>query len=157
MYFWQNYFFHCAFTRYEAGLSIDEIWSYQKLENDGEGDDNDGAAAVISDATGAAAGVSSAVGGKTHEEESVVFDGSDAEPGNNPTEPVFHNDDGVDPSSAAAAVSGGTPESTNQSGDGAQSTNGFELVDDEDGDDGVVGDPELDELEAEIARELEGM
>ena len=25
--FWRNYFFHCAFTRYEAGLSIDEIWS----------------------------------------------------------------------------------------------------------------------------------
>jgi len=24
--FWRNYFFHCAFTRYEAGLSIDEIW-----------------------------------------------------------------------------------------------------------------------------------
>mmetsp|Transcript_17261 Transcript_17261/g.24934 ORF Transcript_17261/g.24934 Transcript_17261/m.24934 type:complete len:357 (+) Transcript_17261:84-1154(+) len=27
--FWRNYFFHCAFTRYEAGLSIDEIWSDQ--------------------------------------------------------------------------------------------------------------------------------
>eukprot|EP00521_Asterionellopsis_glacialis_P011896 CAMPEP_0195297338 /NCGR_PEP_ID=MMETSP0707-20130614/21316_1 /TAXON_ID=33640 /ORGANISM="Asterionellopsis glacialis, Strain CCMP134" /LENGTH=341 /DNA_ID=CAMNT_0040359125 /DNA_START=274 /DNA_END=1299 /DNA_ORIENTATION=- len=25
--FWRNYFFHCAFTRYEAGLSVDEIWS----------------------------------------------------------------------------------------------------------------------------------
>jgi hypothetical protein len=25
--FWKNYFFHCAYTRYEAGLSIDEIWS----------------------------------------------------------------------------------------------------------------------------------
>ena len=25
--FWKNYFFHCAFARYEAGLSIDEIWS----------------------------------------------------------------------------------------------------------------------------------
>ena len=25
--FWRNYFFHCAYTRYEAGLSIDEIWS----------------------------------------------------------------------------------------------------------------------------------
>ena len=24
--FWRNYFFHCAYTRYEAGLSIDEIW-----------------------------------------------------------------------------------------------------------------------------------
>lgn len=25
--FWKNYFFHCAYTRCEAGLSIDEIWS----------------------------------------------------------------------------------------------------------------------------------
>jgi len=25
--FWRNYFFHCAYTRYENGLSIDEIWS----------------------------------------------------------------------------------------------------------------------------------
>lgn len=25
--FWNNYFFHCAYARYEAGLSIDEIWS----------------------------------------------------------------------------------------------------------------------------------
>ena len=100
--------------------------------------------------------MSTDIGGKTHEEESVVFDDNDA-PDANPTEPVFHNDDTVDPSSATAAVSGGTPESTNQSADGAQSTNGFELVDDDDDDDGVVGDPELDELEAEIARELEGM
>eukprot|EP00529_Nitzschia_sp_RCC80_P020387 CAMPEP_0113458298 /NCGR_PEP_ID=MMETSP0014_2-20120614/9852_1 /TAXON_ID=2857 /ORGANISM="Nitzschia sp." /LENGTH=403 /DNA_ID=CAMNT_0000349821 /DNA_START=148 /DNA_END=1359 /DNA_ORIENTATION=- /assembly_acc=CAM_ASM_000159 len=158
--FWQNYFFHCAFTRYEAGLSIDEIWSYQKLDSDADGDDNDGVggADANSNVTGAAAGVTTGVGGRTQEEESVVFDGSDAVPGNNPTEPVFHNDDVVDPSSTAAAgVSGGTSESTNQSPDGAQSSNGFELVNDEDGDDGVVGDPELDELEAEIARELEGM
>merc|ERR1712232_338567 len=27
--FWKNYFFHCAFTRYEAGLSIDEIWNQE--------------------------------------------------------------------------------------------------------------------------------
>jgi hypothetical protein len=25
--FWKNYFFHCAYARYEAGLSVDEIWS----------------------------------------------------------------------------------------------------------------------------------
>jgi len=24
--FWRNYFFHCAYTRYEKGLSIEEIW-----------------------------------------------------------------------------------------------------------------------------------
>jgi len=25
--FWKNYFFHCAYTRFEQGLSIDEIWA----------------------------------------------------------------------------------------------------------------------------------
>lgn len=25
--FWKNYFFHCAYARYENGLSIDEIWA----------------------------------------------------------------------------------------------------------------------------------
>lgn len=29
--FWKNYFFHCAYTRYEAGLSIDEIWSNEPI------------------------------------------------------------------------------------------------------------------------------
>ncbi len=25
--FWKNYFFHCAFIRYQKGLSLEEIWS----------------------------------------------------------------------------------------------------------------------------------
>ncbi len=25
--FWKNYFFHCAYTRYQQGLSVEEIWS----------------------------------------------------------------------------------------------------------------------------------
>jgi hypothetical protein len=31
--FWKNYFFHCAYARYEAGLSIDEIWCPEQLAN----------------------------------------------------------------------------------------------------------------------------
>ena len=31
--FWKNYFFHCAYTRYEAGLSIDEIWSNDPISS----------------------------------------------------------------------------------------------------------------------------
>jgi hypothetical protein len=34
--FWKNYFFHCAYTRYEAGLSIDEIWSDEPLNQTSE-------------------------------------------------------------------------------------------------------------------------
>eukprot|EP00581_Thalassiosira_minuscula_P010056 CAMPEP_0183710072 /NCGR_PEP_ID=MMETSP0737-20130205/5936_1 /TAXON_ID=385413 /ORGANISM="Thalassiosira miniscula, Strain CCMP1093" /LENGTH=391 /DNA_ID=CAMNT_0025938295 /DNA_START=63 /DNA_END=1238 /DNA_ORIENTATION=- len=33
--FWKNYFFHCAYTRYEAGLSIDEIWSNEPNKKTG--------------------------------------------------------------------------------------------------------------------------
>ena len=29
--FWKNYFFHCAVSRYEAGLSVDEIWSEEAI------------------------------------------------------------------------------------------------------------------------------
>ena len=30
--FWKNYFFHCAFSRYEAGLSVDEVWSKEAIQ-----------------------------------------------------------------------------------------------------------------------------
>uniref|UniRef100_A0A7S2VAW2 BSD domain-containing protein n=1 Tax=Entomoneis paludosa TaxID=265537 RepID=A0A7S2VAW2_9STRA len=29
--FWKNYFFHCAYSRYEAGLSVDEVWSEEAV------------------------------------------------------------------------------------------------------------------------------
>ncbi|KAL7563227.1 hypothetical protein ACA910_015719 [Epithemia clementina (nom. ined.)] len=29
--FWKNYFFHCAYSRYEAGLSVDEVWSPEAI------------------------------------------------------------------------------------------------------------------------------
>ena len=70
---WNNYFVHCAFTRYEAGLSIDEIWSYQQ-ESSSEGGDPAAATSAVGGTEGEA-GATAAAGGTT-EEETVDFDGS---------------------------------------------------------------------------------
>jgi hypothetical protein len=46
--FWKNYFFHCAFARYEAGLSIDEIWSVDAVEaSAGDGADGGDTRAAV--------------------------------------------------------------------------------------------------------------
>jgi len=62
--FWKNYFFHCAFARYEAGLSIDEIWSNEPIvpcslaaAKESEGD-------IV----------------KSEEEEEVIFDSASSTP-----------------------------------------------------------------------------
>jgi hypothetical protein len=135
-------------------LSIDEIWSYQKSDSE-MGDDGD----VVdgpngSAADGITASAASGAGKKPTEEEIVVFDsgaGVVLDHTDSHTEPTFRDDE-VGESAPAASGSAEYGQT-----DGAQSTSGFELVDDEGDDDGVVGDPELDELEAEIARELEGL
>mmetsp|Transcript_23333 Transcript_23333/g.66114 ORF Transcript_23333/g.66114 Transcript_23333/m.66114 type:complete len:367 (-) Transcript_23333:326-1426(-) len=138
--FWRNYFFHCAFTRYEAGLSIDEIWSFTPQDQQ---DDNAAAAASTEGETTAVAGT---------EEETVEFEGASQ-----------------DSAQAAAVVaSAGTESPDNSNTDGANDTfgatsssnslamsNEFEFVGDVDDVSDAVADPELDELEAEIARELE--
>jgi len=140
--FWRNYFFHCAFTRYEAGLSIDEIWSYEEESNTANQPENT-STEYVGDAD-----VSSTTVAGSNEEEAVVFDLSgDHDIG-------FQN---VDEVTTAADTAG----DVNGDGAGAADTsltalsenNGFELVDD-DVDEGT-GDPQLDELEAEILRELE--
>lgn len=139
--FWQNYFFHCAYTRYEAGLSIDEIWSYQETGS-------------VEDVATAAIGAAN--DGEVEDEE-VVFDGSTSAAGvsSGETEVAFH-DDSVGANQAASTLAAATATADSNEVERVQSTNDFELVDEADGDD-VVGDPELDELEAEIARELEDM
>jgi hypothetical protein len=128
--FWHNYFFHCAYTRYEAGLSIDEIWSYQPEENQTE--------EVAEQKAEAEA------------EETVVFDQT-AEPEEPPTEtaftPVIYAGDGSPATGADVDATDGSP--------AGSMTNEFEFVGDSEygGDADAVA--ELDELEAEIARELE--
>jgi hypothetical protein len=150
--FWKNYFFHCAFTRYEAGLSIDEIWSYQVQDGTSSGNvqqDNNmgGGGDIIDDGD---TNNNNPTTPSTREEETVVFDrtnstGGDSSPPHNDTYAVFQDvDDVMDDN-----VDGG-----DGSNDGSPN-NGFELVDDSMDDVGGPSDPELDELEAEIARELE--
>ena len=149
--FWHNYFFHCAFTRYEAGLSIDEIWSFQPDK-------------VETDAVDETAEASTSADEQGEVDETVVFssdnagaDGSNTG-GSEPSSalPVFDN------SMEAAVAESNNPIVTGSGGDegaGASPstvslTNEFEMVG-EDDDNVGSGDPELDELEAEIARELE--
>lgn len=67
--FWKNYFFHCAYTRYEAGLSIDEIWSNEPrasrpmaVAKDSEGHDvvnNDSDEEVVFESASTAASIES--------------------------------------------------------------------------------------------------
>jgi hypothetical protein len=146
--FWNNYFFHCAYTRYEAGLSIDEIWSYQQESSTSEGA-GVGAASATTDIGGTDEKVAAAAaaGGLT-EEETVDFDGN-ATPSGSTTDPAFQEmgDDAKESAQVDAAIA----DSALGSG------NDFELVDDGDAADGGTGDPEMDELEEEIARELEGL
>lgn len=134
--FWRNYFFHCAFTRYECGLSIDEIWSYQEESNITNESEN--ASTEYDDADVASTTVAS-----MNEEDTIIFDGTDADNVTTTADTTCdENVDGAGTTDASlAALSEGSP------------GNDFELVD-EDLNEGS-GDPELDELEAEIARELE--
>lgn len=130
--FWRNYFFHCAFTRYEAGLSIDEIW----CEDQAKPDQPDGADAEAADA----------------KEETITFENT-KEPSSESGEKAFPSDPVTD---TDAPFSKATEQTS------VSESNEFEMVEeDDDGDadadaEEELGDYELDELEAEIARELEG-
>ena len=141
--FWQNYFFHCAYTRYEAGLSIDEIWSYNP---DSEG--QEGAAQESSSQQQVA---------QAEAEETVVFDPkSEMEPAGSET--TFPAESTLTPEAGGESGTGldVTDYSAGKISNGAESFgNDFEVVDDEYAVDKGTGDAELDELEAEIARELE--
>jgi hypothetical protein len=133
--FWQNYFFHCAYTRYEAGLSIDEIWSFQPEKAEGE--------AATEQATKA-----------VETEETVVFDGS-GEAEETSAESAFPGSENAAEGDVSAALLADT-DFTGINVSPSESANEFEMVDDDEAA-GGSGEPELDALEAEIARELEGL
>lgn len=140
--FWQNYFFHCAWCRYEAGLSIDEIWSDQPQAD--------------SLAT-------SVAGSEANEEETITFDAHE-EP---ETHKAFLSDPTTDADGPFQAVEGQKEVLSGMAGSeggaplSSVENSGFELVGDAEGADdentppGDIVDYELDALEAEIARELE--
>jgi hypothetical protein len=174
--FWNNYFFHCAFTRYEAGLSIDEIWSYQQASTNNNDEAATGAAGTVSfnsmgNTAGGGGGVGSGAPTSTQqqqqEEETVDFDGTPNNPSSDPTFVEFGDNDNSGDGGVTNEMDGGIGGLADSTSAAAASTaasdfavgNDFELVDEDDGGvlDGTSGDPELDELEAEIARELEGL
>lgn len=143
--FWKNYFFHCAYTRYEAGLSIDEIWS-----------EEDRSAAPSFQSPSVA--VASTALDIEEVEETITFNDEedDTATKKEKSDELFVT--GVDSTA-------GTLQPTT-----LRSESDYEMVDD-DGSRLIVdsfinndecidspiedGDYELDELEAEIARELE--
>lgn len=160
--FWRNYFFHCALARYEAGLSVDEIWGDQPLELPKD--------VAVTSAAAAAADEAS----EHPVDETITFE---------PASPARPVSDVLDDAGAAATASvgaslsapstggapsissgaggpaaGGTSVSQNSS---ASDYSPYEMV----GSGGVgagttdgEGEAEdMDDLEAEIARELEGL
>lgn len=168
--FWKNYFFHCAYARYEAGMSIDEIWCPEQQAKtpvalvEQEVEDYD----VVSNS-----------------DEEVIFDSASSAAGSR--ESSSHNDKDLKFPTAAASVSsssvGGVLKSQNiqqntkLAGESLLSStttspppkvdvvfksdpllaqsdsvggNDYEFVPS-----GAGGDDELDELEAEIAAALD--
>lgn len=129
--FWKNYFFHCAFTRYEAGLSIDELWSDQpplQLANDKK------------------------IENTPIEEEVVSVNGSEPEVSTS-DEPAAHVEEFESDVSQDNKLQNPPP---TESGSGSTSAE-YEIVDantnDGEEEDAFAG--EMDELEAEILKELE--
>jgi len=135
--FWQNYFFHCAYTRYEAGLSIDEIWSFKPDMEEEEGVPSQ-TGDKVDDSTGVGSG-----------EEVVEFDVEESENGSTAT-PAFVSDDIINSELQGDATNEHSPVDTKEGSPSASDTTQFEVLDELEKD-----DPELDELEAEILRELE--
>ena len=155
--FWRNYFFHCAYTRYEAGLSIDEIWSFSEESIMIDQDPLEKS------------------GGEHAEEETVVFDdtsapaaaGASESSSSSPPEHAFPEDPRVgdedededDTQQSGDAERNTTVPTSSSPNDSVLSSNGdFEVLDsDYNYASAGSGDPELDELEAEIQRELEDL
>lgn len=139
--FWHNYFFHCAYTRYEAGLSIDEIWSFQAQD----------AQAVNVDAGEKAEAEAAA-------EEVVVFDDSESDRLSATDSPFVPDetsgDKPTDTLTGSAMSDGANMVDTKEPSPSGSATSDFEMLDEGEEDMGT-SDPILDELEAEIARELE--
>jgi hypothetical protein len=136
--FWRNYFFHCAYTRYEAGLSIDEIWSDEQQSSttetggvvprhhDEEHDNDDQDEVVHFSST------------NTPPEPSITD--AFAATSSNDGSPLHDDADDFYP--------GSHPETESPQSD-------FEIVQAADGnDDEDAFDGEMDELEAEIAQAL---
>lgn len=160
--FWRNYFFHCAWARYEAGLSIDEIWARKPSPPPTE--EHRAAASVA--AAGGAKGEGETPRKEEEEEETMIT----FEPSASPDDSSAASEkSGSVPATAAAVGAPSSPSASptanpiastgaETSPSGSASGTDYEMIGDSSGGEaGSVGgvDEELDELEAEIARELE--
>lgn len=155
--FWKNYFFHCAYTRYEAGLSIDEIWSNEpratgpaaaaavaaEETEDYDVVNDESSEEVIFDAASSAASVESGSnnGGESFSEDANTASDVQATTNTSTSPPSSPKRDAT-----VAAEVASPSDSVNESGGGAD----YEFVAGGDGDDGS-----MDELEAEIAAALD--
>eukprot|EP00566_Odontella_aurita_P020508 CAMPEP_0113551540 /NCGR_PEP_ID=MMETSP0015_2-20120614/14580_1 /TAXON_ID=2838 /ORGANISM="Odontella" /LENGTH=370 /DNA_ID=CAMNT_0000452441 /DNA_START=149 /DNA_END=1261 /DNA_ORIENTATION=- /assembly_acc=CAM_ASM_000160 len=144
--FWKNYFFHCAYARYEAGLSIDEIWA-------------------VLPASGAVTPAESEGGAETannHGEETVTFDKSPLpDAGTASQDSVQTPAAGVVTASSKAVPSLSETDAVISSPSPEESIGGADEIDESGASDfevvsesGGGGNDDLDDLEAEIAREL---
>jgi len=171
--FWKNYFFHCAYTRYEKGLTIEEIWERKPAPLTTQ------QMAAASTNTNTADIASSSVGGDDSKSVELTFELDDG---------ASHNTGGdgssLDasslPSATASMMPAGNGNSNAQGFSAAQtspslstvpaaggvatsassSATSYEIIDvlgKEDDGGGLENDDngDLDDLEAEIARELE--
>jgi hypothetical protein len=134
--FWRNYFFHCAFTRYEAGLSPDEIWSDDFIS--------------VQEAQ------------EEEREETITFESSEQghheNKGESKPSSLFDSPPTPTATSSSQAEKAGTTTTTadGSSTSGASSNDegtDYEMIGG--GEDNDSDSVELDELEAEIARELQ--
>lgn len=156
--FWRNYFFHCAFTRYEAGLSIDEIW--------GDMTEEERAAAArqaVKQQVEAAAAAAAATTTVTNdvEEETITFDHepdesdniivSQQEQSSAKSSPEADNSSNKSYEIVDGEISPSAEDASGADQEAANDDDDLAAADDDENDD----DYELDELEAEIARELE--
>lgn len=135
--FWRNYFFHCAFTRYEAGLSVDEIWSDQPI-------------AAANDESSQVTERSAAT---SVEETTITFEPKTAGDNETVTVPAEQVEQEVEAESRAPLFGSPIPleEENPEGGDNLRDgSSDYEMVGETMEDGG-----EMDELEAEIARELE--
>ena len=121
----------------QAGLSIDEIWSYgEELPTTAKNDETTVADGVISSAIAEFNEEEAANGNENDFEESAAA-------ATTPADETVDLDDTEGTADSPTDLSELSPKG------------GFELIEDADID--IEADPELDELEAEIARELEGL
>ncbi|KAL7468217.1 hypothetical protein ACHAXS_008446 [Conticribra weissflogii] len=163
--FWKNYFFHCAYARYEAGLSIDEIWSSEH-NGVGSGGYSSGKMGMSSSSSPSSYGKTSNEGGEynpddtlgstSQDEEEVTFDSSsviskDSSSKDKKVVPTASTDNSLFPSHSAVTEKINASAPAKPVIQGKQDTaDSYEFVSDNGGND----DGSMDELEAEIAAAL---